>query len=1407
MNSRVPTEINPCLTRALLGGASLSTLRARLALVGLLGIGLATSFPAHAANFNVGTEAQLRNAIGNAQNGDTITFTANITLSENLPHVHRSVAINGGNFTLSGNNKHRGFVVNEGSVAISNLTIAHTIAQGGNGGTGSGDETAHLAPGLGGGGGGGAGLGGALFIASGATVAVANVNMIDNQARGGNGSGAWANNSIWQLKTNGGGGGMFTNGEDGGTTLDGKGGDGGGGCGECNGTFGGGGGGGGPNKKAGDGGFGGGGGGAGYARAATGTYYYGTPGRGGFGGGDGGGMMGGGGGGMGGAIFVQQGGTLNLVGSLKMSGGSVAGGASKDGGQNGQAFGAGMFLQGNGSLSVNPGVGQTQTISDAIVDQTGVAGSGGSWSLVKNGAGTTILTGANAYSGGTTVNAGVLQGNTAGLRGNIINNASVVFDQTATGTYSGIMSGSGTMTKIGAGDLLLTGNNSYAGGTTVNGGALLVKSDAALGGAGTAVRLNNGGIIGIATDAVASSNRPVTITGSGGFRAENRNSMLTWSGVIGGNGTLVTSGNGTVILSGANTYSGGTKVTGGVLRVDSDANLGAAGPGITLSNGGAIGSTKDTPAARSFERNITLVDKGGIHVALHPITWSGNITGAGQLIVHGPGELELTGTNTYSGGTRLSGGTLRIASNDKLGAAASGIVFDGGSLRASESFTSNRAAGFELGGAFLVDAGKTLTWNGVVSGRGHITKVGAGTLILSGANTYTGDLYHNGGTVQGNTTSLRGNIRFDPNADNPIARSVTFDQATNGTFAGTITNKGSITKIGAGTLTLTGNNDYSGGTTVSAGTLRGASNSLQGNILNNAAVIFDQARDGTYAGVMSGSGTFTKQGAGKLMLPGIQAFTGATNINAGNLNVNGSLESSSMVNVNVGGTLSGNGKFGNVNNNGGTISPGNSIGTIVINGNLNMGPASKYLVEINGVASDRIEVSGTANIQSSVFEIAHDSDKSSAPILPGTTYTLITAQGGLTTTAPQVAVADFPFLDFTLNNDGFNGTLTTSRNAAAFDTLASTPNEKVVAGALDAAGIASPLWQQIVGATEAQARTAFISLGNASIHASAKGMLLEDSRFVRDAASDRIRSALDGIGAARAPVLAYGDDGAELVAADTDRFAVWGNAFGSWGDNDSDGNAAALDRSIGGLLLGGDALVGDTWRAGLMTGFSRSSFHVDGSASSGDATSYYLGAYAGSRWGALSLRMGAAYGWNSIETRRAVAVASLSETLSADYDAGTAQIFGEGGYRIDTAAASFEPFANLAYVNVHTDAFTERGGAAAISQAGSNTDATFATLGIRASGDFALGEINVVARGMLGWRHAFGDVTPLSTLAFAGSNAFTVSGVPIARDAAVLEAGLDFDIAPKAKLGVSYTGQFGSGVSDNGAKLDLSVRF
>src|SRR5690606_25199490 len=109
-------------------------------------------------------------------------------------------------------------------------------------------------------------------------------------------------------------------------------------------------------------------------------------------------------------------------------------------------------------------------------------------------------------------------------------------------------------------------------------------------------------------------------------------------------------------------------------------------------------------------------------------------------------------------------------------------------------------------------------------------------------------------------------------------------------------------------------------------------------------------------------------------------------------------------------------------------------------------------------------------------------------------------------------------------------------------------------------------------------------------YASAHSALIEDSRLVRNAAIDRVRSAFDTAGASYAPVFAYGPgENPLLVAPGHAGPVVWADAFGSWGSTDSDGNAASLDRSTGGFLLGADRLVGD-WRAGILAGYSHSKF-------------------------------------------------------------------------------------------------------------------------------------------------------------------------------------------------------------------------
>src|SRR4029079_8026482 len=144
------------------------------------------------------------------------------------------------------------------------------------------------------------------------------------------------------------------------------------------------------------------------------------------------------------------------------------------------------------------------------------------------------------------------------------------------------------------------------------------------------------------------------------------------------------------------------------------------------------------------------------------------------------------------------------------------------------------------------------TYAGVISGTGSLTTTRIGTVTLTRANTYSGRTTVSAGTLSGTTTSLQGDITNNA--------AVAFNQTTNGSYTGVMSGTGGLTTTGTGTVTLTGATTYSGGTTVSAGTLSGTTTSLQGNITNNAAVVFNQTANGSYAGVMSGTRSLPQTG-------------------------------------------------------------------------------------------------------------------------------------------------------------------------------------------------------------------------------------------------------------------------------------------------------------------------------------------------------------------------------------------------------------------------------------------------------------------------------------------------------------------------------------------------------------------
>ena len=214
---------------------------------------------------------------------------------------------------------------------------------------------------------------------------------------------------------------------------------------------------------------------------------------------------------------------------------------------------------------------------------------------------------------------------------------------------------------------------------------------------------------------------------------------------------------------------------------------------------------------------------------------------------------------------------------------------------------------------------------------------------------------------------------------------------------------------------------------------------------------------------------------------------------------------------------------------------------------------------------------------------------------------------------------------------------------------------------------------------------------------------------------------------------------------------------------------------------------------------------MSGVSGSGKTDDYSLGMYGGKQWAGTSLRLGANYTWHKLDTNRNVAFSGFSDRLSAQYDGQTAQLFAEVGHRFDTARNTvIEPFASLAYVNLNTDGFKELGGEAAMTGSDTSMNTVFSTLGSRFS--IPLSE-QVSVRSLVGWRHALGGVMPESTNTLQGSAPFTVHGVPLARDTAVIEAGVEAVLGHNMRLAASYSGQFASKLNDNGAKLTLEYRF
>jgi outer membrane autotransporter protein len=429
-------------------------------------------------------------------------------------------------------------------------------------------------------------------------------------------------------------------------------------------------------------------------------------------------------------------------------------------------------------------------------------------------------------------------------------------------------------------------------------------------------------------------------------------------------------------------------------------------------------------------------------------------------------------------------------------------------------------------------------------------------------------------------------------------------------------------------------------------------------------------------------------------------------------------------------------------------------------------------------------------------------------------YVIATA-GGTASFANAVVVENFAFLSANLSLVDTNSIVMTLTQDADFTIGARTRNQNAAAGALDSTGGGGDLFNAISLLSSDDAPAAFDAISG-ELHAAAVTSLLNDSLFLRDAVLGRLQYPSKASAPTVSMVSGYAEGerassvpfpGAANVP-ETDRNTLWTQAFGAWGHTDGNDNSGKIERSGGGVLVGYDRSFGHDWLVGVAGGYSRSSFNVDDRASSGDSDNYHLLAYAGGSFAALNLRLGAGYTWNEIDTTRNVLLGDFFEQVKGDYSAGTTQLFAEISHDFAVRpATTLSPFAGLAYVHLSTDGHGETGGSSALEVDGSNQSLTYGTLGLRADHKVILGDTAVTLQGAAAWQHAWGDVAPVSTVAFAGGDAFQVTGAPIARDALLLQAGFDVDITAGAKFGLFYAGQLASDAADNSVQGRLSVTF
>ncbi|BBC73464.1 autotransporter YapH [Altererythrobacter sp. B11] len=991
-------------------------------------------------------------------------------------------------------------------------------------------------------------------------------------------------------------------------------------------------------------------------------------------------------------------------------------------------------------------------------------------------------------------NNGVLQigsGGTSGsLNGDILNEGTLAINRSDALVHNRVISGTGGLLVAG-GTITLGGMNTFTGATQIGSGATL-----ALAGQG---RINQSSLVTV----------DGTFDVTGASSAQIRD--------LAGSGTIVLGDAGLIIADASHTFSGSATGTGGLtvqagtltLTGDSDfaGGLGIGNEGVVnIGDGGTTGSI--TAGVTNY--GTLRFDRAD------DIAYAGQITGQGTVVKTGANTLTLTGSMS---GVKLD---LQQGTAVFLGSMSSSAALAAGtSLVFANPGTTSYKGSLTGTGSVLKTGEGAITFSGNSSTFGGNTTVDGGTVVLTGA-LGGGLLISTGGTVQVGNGVKDGDLLADTTNNGTLI----FDQTGDYEFTRALAGDGGLIKRGDGALLLSGAYSYTGSTVVEGGLVRlaalldsdtdlvvdngtfdldgkdqqvsGLSGEAGNLLLGGGSLTVNQEGNSEFAGSITGgdSGSFTKTGAGSLNLSGTSGFTGAVNVNGGRLAINGTLPA--QVTVNSGGTLGGNGTAGTLTVlSGGTLAPGNSIGTLNVAGDVSFQPGSVYSVELNAEGeSDRLIAGGTATIAGGTVSVL----AAAGNYRSVSDYVILSAAGGVTGEFEDTDV-DLPFLTPSLRYDPNDVVLTLVRNDRSFASAAITPNQRAVAAALDGGDRNSALYRAVAGQTDAAGAVRAFDALSGELWATTSTFMIDRTRRLGEMVVGRLEQA-DTI----SQVLAEAPGAARETQGG--RTGIWGQAAGSWNSVKSDGNAARATQDSAGFTLGLDTLVGN-WRIGTAFTYGEDEVRLPGRGSHASIDGSSVAAYAGGGWGALRVRLGGSYSWMDVKGARQVSFPSVEESIAGNYDGKAASGFAELSYAAKLGTTLLEPFAGVNHVHVKTDGFAETGGELGELQvAGQTRDVTYTSLGLRLSAVVPISDRAVVTpRASAAWLRGFGDRAAFGTSTLSAGSAFTIEGLPVARDSLRLEAGAQANILPGGSLGISYVGNLSDRWSDHGLKLGFSYSF